>query len=105
MTDKAGLREMLQRRIAPLHAAAERSAVRLGVDGSSSHANGHASNGGSMVRQQSSLMQTGGTEACMAVARLQQAAAAVVQLLERGLAHVPDEELRQGAQLFLQVQP
>ena len=132
--DKAGLRDMLQCCIGPLHAAAMRSAERLGVGASSStskasgvHGNGHieqaestanavvhrtaqtgAPEGASSIgnalsqgMQPGGLMESG-MQAYMAVARLQQAAGIVVQLLERGLAHVPDAELRERARAFLE---
>ena len=106
MGDKAVLRGMLERCIAPLHAAAQRSVQRLGLDEA---APGNGSSG-SVVQQQQQQQQglmragAGGVQAYMAVARMEQAAAIVVQLLERGLAHVPDEELRRGAQRFLSAQ-
>lgn len=134
--DKAGLRDMLERCVGPLHAAAQRSAERLGVGASSSagrasavHSNGHSeqadaasssalarrrgqtelpegagsssSNAVSQDRQPGALVESG-MQAYMAVARLQQAASIVEQLLQRGLAHVPDAELRERVRAFLE---
>lgn len=110
VTNKAVLREMLERRIRPLHAAAQRSAQRLGLDdaipSTSSNGNGDPASTSTVQQQHQGLMHagSGGVQAYMAVARLEQAAALIVQLLERGLAHVPDEELRRGAQRFLSAQ-
>ena len=71
VTNKAVLREMLERRIRPLHAAAQRSAQRLGLDdaipSTSSNGNGDPASTSTVQQQHQGLMHagSGGVQAYM----------------------------------------